>query len=67
MERTSLRAAIFEVLDVVLTAEPYPLRDFSLRTVEIHSHPVDSCIVAFRPAGRDAGEKLLQQAGLGEK
>jgi hypothetical protein len=62
-----LRAAVYGVLDVVLTAEPFPLRDFALRIVEIQSHPVDSSIMAFRRAGRDAGKKLLQEAGLGEK
>jgi translation elongation factor EF-G len=61
---TFVRAAAFGVLDVVLTAAPIPLRDFCLRIVEVHVHPVDSSVMAFRRAGRDAGEQLLREAGL---
>jgi hypothetical protein len=62
-----VRAAVMGVLDIVLTADPFPLRDFALRIVEIHPHPVDSSVMAFRRAGRDAGRKLLEGAGLAEK
>jgi hypothetical protein len=61
-----LKAAVFGLLDVVLTAGYLPLRDFALRVVEVDSHPIDSSIMAFRKAGRDAGRKLLQEMGLGE-
>jgi hypothetical protein len=61
-----VQAAIFGVLDVVLTAGPLPLRKFALGVVEIQDHPVDSSVMAFRRAGRDAGRKLLQEVGLGD-
>jgi hypothetical protein len=62
-----LQAAVFGILDVVLTAEPFPLKDFTLHVVEFESHPIDSNLMAFRNAGRDAGRKLLQEAGLAPK
>lgn len=58
------RAAVLGLLDVLLTADPFPLREVALRIVEIQVHPVDSTVVALRRAGRDAGRKLLQAAGL---
>jgi len=61
---TFVRAGVLGVLDVVLTATPFPLRDFALRVVEVDVHPVDSSVMAFRRAWRDAGEKLLREAGL---
>jgi hypothetical protein len=65
-EEDYVRAALFGILDVLLTAEPFPLRDINLVVVEIHPHPVDSSVMAFRKAGRDAGTKLLREAGLRE-
>ncbi len=62
-----VRAAVMGVLDVVLTAGPYPLKDFILRIVEVHPHPIDSSSIAFRRAGRDAGRRLLEEAHLAMK
>jgi hypothetical protein len=61
---TYMRSAVLGVLDMLLTADPYPLRDVLLRVVEVSSHPVDSSSIAFRRAGRDAGRKLLNEARL---
>jgi hypothetical protein len=58
------RSAVLGLLDVLLTADPFPLHEVALRIVEIQVHPVDSTVVAFRRAGRDAGRKVLEAAGL---
>ena len=59
-----LKANVFGLLDVVLTAGYFPLRNFALRVVEVDCHPIDSSSAAFRKAGRDAGRKLLQEIRL---
>jgi hypothetical protein len=59
-----IRAAVFGVLDVVLGAEPYPLKNVAVRVLEIEAHEIDSSRMAFRRAGQDAGRKLLNEIGL---
>lgn len=59
-----VREAVFGVLDVVIAAQPHPLKDFLLRVVEMEVHPVDSSQHAFRRAGHDAGRKILAELGL---
>lgn len=55
-----VRAAIFGMLDVLLVADPAPLREVCLRVVEVDVHAMDSSTIAFRRAGRDAATKLLE-------
>ena len=56
-----VRAAVFGFLDVVLVADPMPVRNILVRVVNIEVDPIDSSIVAFRRAGRAAGEHFLHQ------
>ena len=58
-ESMFVRAAIIGFLDVVLLAEQ-PIRNIRLRVVAMEVDPIDSSVMAFRRAGRDAGEHLLQ-------
>ena len=52
--------AVFGLLDVLLVAEDYPLRNIRVTVVSIGIDPVSSSMMAFRRAGRDAGRKVLQ-------
>lgn len=51
--------AVFGVLDVLLTAQSYPIRNIHLTIKEADIHPVHANQLAFRWAGRDAARKLL--------
>lgn len=53
------RAAVFGFLDIVLLAEPLPIRNVHVRVLELIIDPVSSSELAFRRAGRAAGECLL--------
>jgi translation elongation factor EF-G len=56
-----LESALLGFLDIAMTAEPFPLKLICITVEEAELHEVDSNIMAFRHAGRDAGRKLLQQ------
>ena len=53
-------AAIFGILDVILTHNILPLRNLNIHFLSVDIHAVDSNIMAFRKAGRDAGRKMLE-------
>ena len=55
-----VESAVFGFLDVVLLAEPYPLRKMTLTVVDMEVDPVSSSVRAFRLAGREAGRRLLE-------
>jgi len=55
------KAAAYGVIDEFLTGAASPLTAVKLIVGPIKSDPVDSSIVAFRHAGRDAGRKLLDE------
>lgn len=57
------RAAVLGFLDVVLLAEPQPLRKIRVRVLEVRIDPVSSSAMAFRRAGRVAGKRLLESLG----
>lgn len=52
--------AILGLLDVLLTAEPAPLRCVRITVERLVDHPIDSSQMAFRHAGRDAGRKIIE-------
>ena len=54
------RAAVLGFLDVVLVAEPLPLRNIRVRVIELTIDPVSSSVAAFHMAGRAAGKRLLE-------
>lgn len=54
-----VESAIFGFLDVVLLAEARPYKDMKLRVLGAEVDPVNSNLIAFRLAGRDAGRKFL--------
>lgn len=51
--------AIFGFLDVVMVAEPYPIKSVKLTIMDAEVDAVSSSMMAFRHAGRDAGRKFL--------
>lgn len=59
-----LRQALFGLLDVLVTRPPQPLLNLRVRVVGAEFDPVQANARAFRLAGRDAGEKLLEALGL---
>jgi hypothetical protein len=61
-QATYLDAAIMGLLDVVLVSESSPLTDIRVTVISIEEHEIDSSPRAFRMAGRDAGQSLLQAA-----
>jgi hypothetical protein len=56
---------IFGLLDALMNAEPYPLRNVRVILERAWYHDVDSSRNAFRNAGRDAGRKII--AAIDEK
>ena len=52
--------AIFGFLDVVMLAEPYPIKRVRVTVVDAEVDAVSSSMMAFRHAGRDAGRKFLE-------
>ena len=54
-----LEETIFGVLDILVTADVYPLLGMHLRLVEAAIHPVDSKPYAFRMAGRQVGRRIV--------
>ena len=55
-----LDAAVFGVLDVFMTSRSVPVLGVLIRIKAIKDHPVDSSQIAFRLAGRQAAQKLLE-------
>lgn len=55
-----LEFASFGLLDVLMTAGAYPLRNVRLIITEAEIHPMHANQMAFRWAGRDAAAKLLE-------
>jgi hypothetical protein len=53
-------AVVFGLLDVLMLAEPGPLHKVSVVLELVWYHDVDSSLIAFRHAGRDAGRKVLE-------
>lgn len=51
---------VFGLLDVLMLAEPTPLKNIRIILEKAELDPVNSSCMAFRHAGRDAGLKLLQ-------
>ena len=51
---------VFGLLDVLLTAQAYPMRNVRLTITEAEIHPIHANQMAFRWAGRDAARKLLE-------
>lgn len=56
-----LEAAVFGLMDILLTGYSIPVRDVKIELLKAEEHPVDSTEIAFREAGRDAGRKALEQ------
>lgn len=52
--------AIFGFLDVVMVAEPDPIRSVKITVVDAEVDAVSSSMMAFRHAGRDAGRRFLE-------
>jgi hypothetical protein len=54
-----IESAVFGFLDVAMLAEPYPYKNVRLHVLSAEFDPVSSNAMAFRLAGRDAGQKFL--------
>jgi hypothetical protein len=52
--------AIFGLLDTLMPNEHAPKLEFRIVLEEIEYCPIDSSEMAFRIAGRDAGEKMIE-------
>ena len=52
--------AVFGLLDILMTATAYPVRNIRLNIVEAEIHPIHANKLAFRWAGRDAGRRILE-------
>ena len=52
--------AIFGLLDVLLVADPSPLKNIRVTIESVEHHAVDTSPMAFRRAGRDAGRKIME-------
>jgi hypothetical protein len=62
-DRLFLEAAIFGLLDALLTSESSPLRNVRITLTRCEVDPIDSSQMAFRHAGRDAGRKIISEIG----
>lgn len=51
---------VFGLLDILMLAEPGPLYKVSAVLEMVWYHDVDSSLMAFRHAGRDAGRKVIE-------
>jgi len=54
-----LESAVLGLLDILMVAEPYPLRNVKLTITHCDIDPVASSQMAFRQAGRDAGTMIM--------
>jgi hypothetical protein len=66
-QRSFIDSAILGFLDVVMLAEPFPLKNIKLRVVGADFDPVSSNSMAFRLAGREAARKLLDEIRPGAR
>jgi len=57
--RMFLDAAVLGLLDIFLISEAQPLRNVRITVTRCEVDPIDSSEMAFRHAGRDAGEKII--------
>jgi len=55
-----LECAVFGLLDILMTAGAYPLRNVKLTVTQAEIHPIHANQMAFRWAGRDAAANLLE-------
>lgn len=55
-----LDAALFGFLDIVMNIDPYPLKDIKVTIFEADIDQIDSSIMSFKNAGKDAGRKVLE-------
>jgi hypothetical protein len=51
---------VFGLLDVLMVTESAPLRNVHIILDKVEHHAVDSTLMAFRHAGRDAGRKIME-------
>lgn len=56
-----IEEAIYGILDVVLVAKSFPIKNIKINFLSVDIHPVDSNKMAFRNAGRDAGQKIIEK------
>ena len=56
-----IEAAIYGILDVILTHNILPIRNLKINFLSADIHPIDSNRMAFRKAGRDAGKKIIEK------
>ncbi len=54
-----LKSALFGFIDVAMAAEPYPLKRVRITIEDVDVDEINSNLMAFRSAGRDAARKLL--------
>ncbi|PTY01764.1 hypothetical protein DB346_11260 [Verrucomicrobia bacterium LW23] len=59
--------AVFGLLDVLMTASTYPMRNIRLNIVEAEIHPIHANQLAFRWAGRDAGRKIIEMLSANQR
>jgi hypothetical protein len=60
-QKEYIDASVFGLLDILLTAKSFPIKNIKIIFQSIDIHPVDSNIMAFRNAGRDAGKKIIDE------
>ena len=58
--RQFMEWAVFGFLDVVMLAEPLPLKNIKVTVTDADVDPVSSSMMALRRAGRDAGREMLE-------
>ena len=52
-------SAIYGILDIIMVAKSLPLKNIKINIIHVDIHPIDSNKAAFRKAGRDAGQKMI--------
>ncbi len=58
-----VQSAILGLLDVLLFRKVIPLRNIKIVMLNVEFDPINSSMIAFRHAGRDAGKKIIELAG----
>ena len=58
---------IFGFLDVLMTSEPFPIRNVKVTIQDATFDPIRANQMAFRLAGRDAGRKFLEEQLVGPR
>ncbi len=54
-----LKSALLGFVDVAMTAEPYPIKRIRITVEDAQVDAINSNVMAFRSAGRDAARNLL--------